>query len=482
MASPEFRELANLLLRLGLATDAQLQEYTGPAGAGELLDFLERKGSLSGYQISQLRKQDYSSLVLGHYALVYRNASGSFARVYRARSLRDGTMVGLKVLRSRWAKDPKAVVQFRREAELGKTLQHENIVPIYEVGQDGDQHYLTMEFVEGGNLREFIDIRKKLSPLEATKCVLDMSLGLEHALSKGLTHRDLKMTNVLMGSRGVAKLVDFGLAGQDAGKAEELAGESAQRALEYATLEKGSGAPRNDPRSDLFFLGAIYYELLSGVPPFARTRDRAERSQFSRYSIVKPLRQLAPELPLLVTNIVDRLLKTSPHQRHQSPTEVVAELRPAYTAIGGQAEAVADKRPVSAGAAPASTAETVLCVETRLKQQDMLRQYFTKHGYRVLMLTDLKRALNRVRESPPAGIIIMGESLEIETLDGFQGLQRPPGAPVVPCLLVLSDKQAAIAKKLAGNPTVTVMQQPVALRGLRKALAGADAAKDDSPE
>src|SRR6218665_1389137 len=132
-----------------------------------------------------------------------------------------------------------------------------------------------MEFVEGGNLRDFLKIRGKLAPAEACRFALDIARGLEYALKFGIAHRDLKSTNVLMSSTGVAKLIDFGLAADES--LLNRAGTDLQQALEYSTLEKGSGAPPNDPRSDLFFLGTILYEMVAGQEPYPRTRDREER-------------------------------------------------------------------------------------------------------------------------------------------------------------------------------------------------------------
>ena len=207
-------ELGRTLVRLRLVEPSQLDEClvrleprkNKPA---DLLQVLEAKNYLTSYQISRLSKGETDQLVLGEYKLMYRNASGSFARVFRACSIEDGRMVGLKLLRQRWAKDQKTVREFHREAEVCKQLRHPNIVPIYEVGSDGDYHYFTMEFIEGGNLHDFINIRKKLSPVEATRCLLDMSKGLDYALAKGITHRDMKLSNVLLSTQGVAKLVDF---------------------------------------------------------------------------------------------------------------------------------------------------------------------------------------------------------------------------------------------------------------------------------
>jgi eukaryotic-like serine/threonine-protein kinase len=476
MSSPKVDELCRLLVRLQLVPQHQIDSCLMPAGrrtvdADELLKCLENKGLLTSFQVSRIEKGEIDGLVLGHYKLMYRNASGSFARVYRACDLRTGKMIGLKVLRQRWSEDPKAVNEFRREAELGKSLKHENIVPIYEVGESNGQLYFAMEFVEGGNLRDFINIRKKLNATEATKCILEMAEGLSYAYSKGATHRDLKMTNVLMSSQGVAKLVDFGLAGIAAD--DRYDGESSQRALEYATLEKNTGAPRDDPRSDLYFLGAIYYELLTGIPPLPRTRDRMERSQFSRYLQVRPVRSLEPGLPRSVASIVDRLMQLNPTMRYQIAAEVVRDLKGATVELG-QAPPVAAVNDVQADessrpSAPANLC-TIMCIEDRHKQQDILRDYFSKHGFRVLVLSDLQRGLNRLRSSPPDCMVIMGDALGDRALEGFQEAQELQRNSDVGLVLVLSEHQSEWKNRLSENRHCRVLVQPVTLRELRKVV------------
>ena len=177
MSSQQTDELCRTLARLQLVEKTPLEECLRqlPPGAeiSDLLRQLENKHLLTSFQVMRLQKGDIDGLVLGRYKLMYRNASGSFARVYRAGSLDDGRMLGLKVLRQRWAEDPRTVASFHREAELGKKLKHKNIVPIYEVGSQGDYHYFTMDFIVGGNLRDFINIRKTLSPVEATQAYAD---------------------------------------------------------------------------------------------------------------------------------------------------------------------------------------------------------------------------------------------------------------------------------------------------------------------
>lgn len=472
--SSKVDELCRLLVRLELVPQHQLDLSLTQLGRrgdhpDELLKSLEHKGILTSYQVGRIEKGEIDGLVLGRYKLMYRNASGSFARVYRACDLRTGKMVGLKVLRQRWSEDSRALGEFRREAELGKALKHKNIVPIYEVGESKGQHYFSMEFVEGGNLRDFINIRKKLSPLEATKCVLDMTEGLDYAFGHGSTHRDLKMTNVLMSSQGVAKLVDFGLAG--VAEDERSDGESAQRALEYATLEKNTGAPRDDPRSDLYFLGAIYYELLSGVPPLPRTKDRFERSQYSRYLQVRPIRSLEPNLPRSVASIVDRLMQLNPANRYQSPGEVLPDLNKACTELTAGGDVATDSAADSSRASTSNNSVyTVMCIEDRHKQQDVLREYFSKHGYRVLVLSDLQRGLTRLRSSPPDCMVIMGDAIGDQAVRGYTEAQEIKGGSRVGIVLVLAEQQSSWKARLPESQSSRVVVQPVTLRELRKVV------------
>lgn len=432
-----------------------------------LIAEFEKRHVLTPYQLSKLKKRETDGLRVGPYKLLYRNASGSFARVFRGCSVDDGRMVGIKVLRQRWAENPRTVNLFRREGELGKRLKHKNIVPIYEVGTDGNQHYLTMEFVEGGNLRELLKSRGKFTPEESTRYVLDIAEGLEYALGLGLTHRDMKLTNVLLSAQGVAKLVDFGLAGQDTGiTANE---EEVDRAVEYATLERSTNAPDNDPRSDLYFLGAIYYELLTGVAPYPPTKNIAERKQSSRYRNVRPLRQVDPSLSPSITAIVDQLMQINPHARYQTPTEVVRDL----TAIVGERSTPqsSTELPISNIRPPANP--TILCVENRLKQQDSLREYFNKHGYRVLLLRDIDRAIKRIETDPPHGIVLMADSLGADD-DASSAYEKAVSCcrnSKTPLVLVLAKKHQEIKSRFAETPLSRVLaSQPVTLRNIRVAL------------
>jgi serine/threonine protein kinase len=467
MPSQSLDDLVALLTRLNLVDAGELQHALGQRPpiltADELLDVLERRQLLTRLQTERIRKGETEGLVLGQLKLQYRNASGSFARVYRACTIPGGEMVGVKVLRERWASDPEMVRLFHREGEIGQRLKHRNIVPVYGVFVQGKFHYITMEFVEGGNLRDFLKIRGKLSPQEACRYTLDMAQALDYALGMGITHRDMKMTNVLMSSQGVAKLIDFGLAA-DESLLKRLGTSDLQQAVEYTTLERGTGAPQNDPRSDLFFLGVILYELLSGVPPYPRTRHVEERKQFHRYRDVRPITAVEPNLPRRAAALVDRLIQINPVERFQSPAQVVSEVRSTLAEV--------DQRTVAPDESSVEDACSVLCVENRPKQQDLLRQYLSKHGYRVLLLNDVDRALSRLRQQSPDCVLLMGDAIGDRVVGDFQRALMLGRERFMVTVLVLGEKQTHLQPAVPNdNPLGRVLSQPLRLRDLRSAIS-----------
>lgn len=468
MSETSLDELESRLLGARLVELSAVQgcrdELPAAAGPGDLLELLEKRHHLTTFQVERIRKGDIESLVLGDYKLMYRNASGSFARVYRACSVVDGKMAGVKVLRERWSLDRETVDLFRREGEIGQRLKHPNIVPIYGYGRQGNIHYIAMEFVEGGNLRDFLKIRGRLQPVEACRYAMHICEALAYALSLGITHRDMKMTNVLMSSQGTARLIDFGLA-VDERLLHRLGAAGFAQALEYSTLEKHTGAPVNDPRSDLFFLGGILYELVTGVPPYPRTRSRDERRDIDRYRRIPPIAEVNPDLPPGIIALVNRLLEVDPARRYQSPAQVIGDLRPMIGHRNGDAASLP-------GADSRADLPTVLCVERRLQQQDWLREYLSRHDYRVLLLSDMERALARMKSNPPDCVILMGGSIgETVAEDVRRAISLAETASIV-LIVVLSERQGHVVEQLQGNNgLVRVLKQPIRLRDLRDALS-----------
>ena len=437
------------------------------ASVSEILEVLERRQFLSNLQTGRILKGTTDGLVLGDYKLLYRNASGSFARVYRAAHVNTGQMVGLKLLRDRWAVDPDAVASFHREAHICRKFKHPNIVPIFDVGSQDNFHYFTMEFVEGGNLRDFMNLRKKLSPAEACRYAYEICAGLDYALTLGATHRDLKLTNVLMSSDGVAKLVDFGLAGADS-KEQSGPSDDVHRALEYAALEKGTNAPDNDPRSDLFFTGAILHELLSGQPAWQRTKDREERKQLSRYTQYTPIRQLIPDLPDSVEAAVSKMMEVSPHERHQSTAEAMADLRAALIDLGAWKE---DDQPTFDAEAPTVILNrTLLIVDSLEKRIKALKAYFGKHNLKTKFAAHPAAALEQLKgDQPPDGLLILADTHTKETLESFSQFQAYGRSKKVPCLAVFpADQRDAVDSKIRSSKFGATKFQPATLREIRE--------------
>lgn len=435
-------------------------------GVADVLKLMERQQVLTSLQTQRIQKGDTEGLVLGNYKLLYRNASGSFARVYRAATLDDNRVVAVKLLRERWAADPEAVAGFHREARICQKFHHPNIVPILDVGSDRGFHYFTMDFVEGGNLRDFMRIRQTLSPGEAAKCMYDVCAGLEYALTHhGVTHRDLKATNVLMDTNGVAKLVDFGLAGADS-PSQVGTSDDVHRALEYASLERGTNAPNNDPRSDLFFAGAIMYELLSGESAWPRTRDREERKQLSRYTNTPRLSTIRANLPDCVTSIVDKLMEVGPSDRYQSATEAMVDLKAALVQLGEwQGGEDADTQVNEIPARPFQ----LLVVDSVKKRITALREYFTRHEMKIEFVAHPDVALSRLKSTdPPDGILVLADNFTEETISCYPQIQAYARSCKVHALAVFpQEERERVGKAIRATKFGATAFQPATLREIR---------------
>lgn len=469
MVSSTISDLEKLLIRTQLVSAQDISDCRSEIHAGtdseEYFHLLERRQLLTNFQIERIRKGEVTGLVLGGCKLQYRNASGSFARVYRAVRIYNGAMIGVKLLRDRWSNDPATVQLFKHEGQVGKKLQHRNIVPIYDVGSEDGFHFITMEFVEGGNLRDFIKIRKQVDPVEACRYILDIAHGLAYAIDQhGITHRDMKTTNVLMSSQGIAKVIDFGLAA-DASFFNRPGSPDLAQAVEYTTLEKNTNAPQNDPRSDLYFVGTILYELLTGEPPYPRTRDVEERKRFGRYRDVRPISGVLPKLDWNVAGIVDRLLQINPAHRYQSAGELADEVDNVLKKLGHQTHQA--KKPTKSF----SDTKTILCVEHRPKRQDVLREYFSKHGFRLLLMGDVDRAFNRIEKNPPDAIILFEDAVGERAIQDFRRMLAMTKNQEFGAVLVLAADNSDKAESLNEiSPSGQALTQPIRLRDLRKSL------------
>jgi serine/threonine protein kinase len=451
---------------LGLVTEAQVRECTDElrnlSDPSVLLRALERKGYLSPWQSQKLLKGDKDGYFLGGYRLLYRIASGTFGRVYRAEDPRSRQVVAVKVLRHRWSEDPHCIELFYREGKVGMMLQHANIVRTLAVDQDRDsrQYYMVMEFVEGSNLRDFLGIRKKLPAPEVLGVLENSAAGLAHAFSKGLTHRDIKLTNVLIDTRGEAKLTDFGLASIYSSLVvmdEEQT--KVERTVDYAGLEKATGVRSGDTRSDIYFLGCVAYEMLAGRPPLEVSKDKHARMQKNRFYGIKPLTPEDCDAPQQVFNLVEMMMQMDPLRRYQTPAqlvEAIKECRRGDSKSGGSEHGSSAK------------SRSLFVVEGNEKLQEVIRTKFKEYGFRVLMSADPSRALLRYQQNPFDALIIDAGSCGEEGLRAFRDILSESDRLKRPCacVLLLSEEQASWTERVIPNPQMAILIRPITLKQL----------------
>lgn len=477
-------ELAQRALDYNLLDQWQMQNVWGELGSQEVtLDALRRlllgRDLLTYFQIEHLLAEDRESFFYGDYKILYLVGTGTFARVYRAVNPTTGQIVAVKALRKRFAEIKEEAERFHREGIVGMTLKHPNIVPIFSVGNDPKQPHIVIEFVEGRNLREFMKVRKIFEPLEATRLMLDVCNGLAYAASKGLYHRDLKMSNVLVSSDGQAKLVDFGLAGTEK-PGEDISKNPNPRAIDYAGLERSSGVPKNDPRSDIFFVGCMYYQMLSGVEPMAQTKDRMQRLSRSRYQDIQPISQVKSDLRSDIGAVVHRAIQFTPERRYQTPGEMAADLQAVLngkTQVASNAKneagnAIVDDSAQREGLDSYGNARKLMVVEGDATLQDAFRQKFKRNGYRVLVTSDPQRAMSMFADDLHAFDIALFSTGEIgnAALEVFNAFGENARTKDVPAVLLLGDKHASWKDQAKAASHRLVVTMPITVRQLRQAL------------
>jgi serine/threonine-protein kinase len=396
-------------------------------------------------------------------------------------------MYAVKVLRSNMS-NPKEINQkthkpnklyidlFRREGEFGMKLKHPNIVEIHEVFSQGLTHFIVMDFVEGRNLREFYRTGRRFDPLEAAEIMGGVMSALTYALQQGVTHRDLKMSNVLVSSEGVAKLVDFGLAGVQGASDNEAEGLS-RRTIDYAGLERATGCSQDDPRTDIYFAGTIFYQMLTAHPALPDNRERGQAGK-ARYQDIKPILDLVPSLPLPLTMVVNKALEFDPDKRYQTPGDMLVDLKLAIKRVKGAKEGKASggsELHSNEGLDDQGQPRKLMVVESDVKMQDMLRELFKKNGYRVLVLSDPERALDRFFQDPKAADVILFTTSNIgrAALETFNRFGQESTTRELPAVILLDEHHAGWSKEADTCDHRVAVTMPIKQRELRGALVEA---------
>jgi eukaryotic-like serine/threonine-protein kinase len=294
-------------------------------------------------------------MVADRYRLIRRLGSGGMADVWLAEDQELGRQVALKFLLERFAQDRPFVERFRREATAAAGLQHPNVVGIYDRGEWEGVHYIAMEYVDGASLRDLI--ARGLSVPEAVEIVRQILAGVGFAHERGIVHRDLKPLNVLVDRDGRARVADFGIA--RAGASEITQAGSVLGTAQYLSPEQAQGREVT-PASDLYSVGVLLYEALTGRLPFeAETPVAVALKQISERP--RPPRELNPEVSPALEAVVLRALAKDPANRFSSASEFrraldAAEANPQATEATALIPAAAPPAAAEAAAAPEAPA------------------------------------------------------------------------------------------------------------------------------
>ena len=476
---------------IGLITKTQAKQAQADAHDGSFEAVsreLIRKDLLTAWQLEKLKKGDPSGFFFGGCKVLFHIAEGTFARVYRGRKLQGNQSVAIKVLRQRFVADSEAIARFNQEAESGLRLVHPNIVQIYEYGENDKRYFMVMEFVEGSNLRDFLKIRGRLTPTEGLPLMLGLAHALKFSLEKGVTHRDLKATNILIASNGTAKLVDFGLATLDDEK--KAAAAHGQRTVDYSALERTCGSPKGDKRSDIFFLGCVFYQMLTGVLPIpeVETSDPLKKMLKRGINSIRPITEQrhAPDAELC--EIIAKMMKVDLKARYQTMAQVVEDLEAYLERLANKA-AEEDRKQASTASKPTTDEMVVdedvlegdhvddrkrlLCVEVQPEVQDAFRKSLSKMGYRVILVSDAERAADRYCEEPTDAILFDADGLGPEALDAFMQMHdkaHEEGHDLAAVVLV-GPRQHYLAKQFPTDDRLIVLSKPVKMKEIVEALS-----------
>jgi len=263
--------------------------------------------------------------MLDHYRLDAMVARSGMATLFKATDMRDGRQVAIKVPHAEMEADPILVERFRREQEIGQTLNHPGVVKTFD-GEERCRLYMVIEWIDGRLLRAILNQEHRLSIERATKFTLEICDALDAMHKHGVVHRDLKPENIMVDAQDHIKLIDFGIAmKQDARRLTFVQVSATLGTPDYISPEQVKGK-RVDQRSDIYSLGVMFYEMLTGEPPYNGPNPLAVMNERLLHD-PRPARKMRPEIPPELEEILKRALEREPRHRYQTASEMAWELQ-----------------------------------------------------------------------------------------------------------------------------------------------------------
>ncbi len=258
------------------------------------------------------------------YEIIEHIGSGGMADVYKAKCHRLNRFVAIKILKPEYSSDKNFVTKFRGEAQSCAGLTHPNIVGVFDVGDDGDLHYIVMELVEGITLKRFIERKGQLDVKEAVGIAIQIAQGLDVAHQNHVIHRDIKPQNIIISREGKVKVADFGIA---KAATTNTINQSAVGSVHYLSPEQARGG-YSDERSDIYSLGISMYEMLAGAVPFSGDNS-VSVALLHIQAEATPLSEVNPGVTPSVEKIVQKCMQKKPERRYMSAAELIHDLKAA---------------------------------------------------------------------------------------------------------------------------------------------------------
>jgi tRNA A-37 threonylcarbamoyl transferase component Bud32 len=406
---------------------------------------------------------------LGPYRILELIGRGGMAAIYKAYHPATDRLVAVKVLLEHRAEDPQIVKRFEHEARVISSLEHSNIVPVYDFGRDGELLYLVMRYMRAGTVNDLIK-RDSLTVADAVSILRDVASALDYAHRQDIIHRDIKPNNILVDSTGRANLTDFGLAKVLSESFDLTRSGTAMGTPAYMAPEQVAGEPVS-PGTDVYALGVMLYEIVTGVLPFTSDSPMAVAMMHLRQEL-RPPREVNPLLPIAVEAVIERAMNKEPGERFNTAGEMAAALTQAVGDDPTILDSKASDRAEHATLLPAGSTLHLIELATTVAETRSTDQ-ITPELRRALQRREREKRLRPWLAFIPwaiAGVLVIGLAvLGITLVRGSSDSRTSAAATataVQALILQLSAAQTAIASGGGADAQST-------LEGLQTQIAGA---------